>query len=107
MFQYIREGLYLKGGTVRSKQLPELMTEDDLNRFYKALWYGCNQSHTIMLKLLLFTGIRNEELASITINNVDIDSMRIRISQEKKDAGRYVLFPPSDFDISHEQRHRG
>ena len=46
VFQYVREDLGLKGGTVRTKRLPELMTENELNRFYKAVWrpIGCTWS---------------------------------------------------------------
>jgi integrase/recombinase XerD len=94
VFQYVREGLVLKGASARSKRLPELMTEDDLNRFYKAVWQASNRSHMVMLKLILFTGIRNEELVNLTIKNVDLDSMRIRINHGKGDKDRYVLFPP-------------
>lgn len=50
VFQYVREALALKGGTVRSKRLPELMTEDELNRFYKAVWQASNRMHMVMLK---------------------------------------------------------
>ena len=94
VFQYVREDLGLKGGTIRTKRLPELMTEDELNRFYKAVWHASNRSHMVMLKLILFTGIRNEELVNLTLNNVDLDSMRIRISHGNRDKDRYVLFPP-------------
>lgn len=94
VFQYIREELALKGGTVRSKRLPELMSEDELAGFYKAVWHASNRTHMIMLKLILFTGIRNEELVNILLRDVDLDSMRIRINHGKGNKDRYVLFPP-------------
>jgi len=94
VFQHIREALDLKGGSVQSKRLPELMTEDELSRFYKAVWYASDRTHMIMLKLILFTGIRNEELVNLMIKDVDLDSMKIRISHGKGDKDRYVLFPP-------------
>ena len=94
VFQYVREDLGLKGGRVRSKRLPKLMTEDELKRFYKAVWHASNRTHMVMLKLILFTGIRNEELANLTLDDVDLDSMRIRIAHGKGDKDRYVLFPP-------------
>ena len=83
VFQYVREELGLKRGRVRSKRLPELMTEDELNRFYKTVWYASNRTHMVMLKLILFTGIRNAELANLTLKDVDLDSMRIRIDHGK------------------------
>jgi integrase/recombinase XerD len=70
------------------------MTEDELNRYFKAIWHASNRSHMVMLKLILFTGIRNEELVNLTLNDVDLDSMRIRISHGNGDKDRYVLFPP-------------
>jgi len=94
VFQYVREDLDLKGVTVRRKKLPELMTEVELGRFYKAVWQASNRMHMVMLKLLLFTGIRNRQLANLTLNDVDLDSMRIRIDHGKGDKDRYVLFPP-------------
>ena len=94
VFQYVREDLGLKGGSVRSKKLPELMTEDELKRFYKAVWHTSTPFHMVMLKLILFTGIRNDELTNLTLKDVDLDSMRIRISHGMGDKDRYVLFPP-------------
>lgn len=94
VFQYVREDLGLKGGKVRAKKLPELMTEEELSRFYKAIWQASNRMHMIMLKLILFTGVRNEELVNLTLKDVDLDSMRIRINHGKGDKDRYVLFPP-------------
>ena len=73
VFQYVREDLGLKGGTARRKKLPELMTEVELNRFYKAVWQASNRMHMVMLKLILFTGIRNAELANLTLKDVDLD----------------------------------
>ncbi len=93
VFQYVRESLDLKGGTVQTKQLPELMTEDELKRFYEAVWKGFNRSHMVMLKLLLFTGIRNDELVNLTLQDVDLDQMRLRVNQGKGGKDRYVLFP--------------
>ena len=93
VFQYVRESLDLKGGTVQTKKLPELMTEDELKRFYETVWKGFNRSHMVMLKLLLFTGIRNDELVNLTLQDVDLDQMRLRINQGKGGKDRYVLFP--------------
>jgi len=94
VFQHIREDLDLKGGKIRTKRLPELLTDDELKRFYDAVWKGFNRFHVVMLKLLLFTGIRNAELSEITLSDVDLNQMKIRITQGKGNQDRYVLFPP-------------
>jgi integrase/recombinase XerD len=93
VFQHVREALDLKGGKIRTKRLPELLTNDELKRFYDATWKGFNRFHVVMLKLLLFTGIRNAELAEIMLADVDLDQMKIRITQGKGGQDRYVLFP--------------
>lgn len=95
VFQHVREALVVQGGSVRSKRLPELLTEAELSSFYKAVWHASNRTHMVMLKLILFTGIRNEELVNVTIQDVDLNAMKIRISRGKGDKDRYVLFPPS------------
>jgi integrase/recombinase XerD len=93
VFQYIREDLDLKGGQGKGKRLPELMSEEELKRFFDAVWKASSRNHMVMLKLLLYTGIRNAELVNLTIKDVDLDSFRIRIDQGKGNKDRYVLFP--------------
>jgi integrase/recombinase XerD len=94
VFQHIRKTLDIKSTAVSSKTLPELMTNDELKRFYNAVWNLSNRSHLVMLKLMLFTGIRNDELSNITLKDVDLDKIKIRINQGKGKKDRYVLFPP-------------
>lgn len=94
VFQYVREDLSVTGGTVRAKRLPELLTEDELKALYTAIWNGFNRTHVVMLKLLLFTGIRNAELVNLKLDDVDLSQMRMRISHGKGDKDRYVPFPP-------------
>lgn len=94
VFQYVRKELGLRGGNTSTKHLPELMTEEELNRFFKAVWQASNRMHMVMLKLILFTGIRNEELVSLKLKDVDLDGMRIGIELERSDKARQVLFPP-------------
>jgi integrase/recombinase XerD len=93
VFQYVREDLHLKRGKGKEKRLPELMTDDELKRFFDAVWKASNRTHMVMLKLLLYTGIRNAELVKLTIKDVDLDFFRIRIDHGNGDKDRYVLFP--------------
>ncbi len=94
VFQYVREDLSVTGGTVRAKRLPELLTEDELKTLYASIWNGFNRTHVVMLKLLLFTGIRNAELVNLKLDDADLSQMRMRISHGKGDKDRYVPFPP-------------
>jgi integrase/recombinase XerD len=93
VFQYVRENLGLKGGTVTPRQLPELMTEEELKHLYKAVWKAFNRMHMVMLKLILYTGIRNEELVNLRLNDVDLEATRIRIERQNDDGFRMLLFP--------------
>lgn len=94
VFQHVRETLNLSGGSIREKRLPELMTEEELKRFYQSVWNSFNRMHVVMLKLVLFTGIRNAELSNIRQDDVDLDQMKVRITHGKGGNDRYVLFPP-------------
>jgi len=77
----------------KEKRLPELLTDDELISFYEEVWQGRHRTHMVMIKLLIFTGIRNRELASIQLKDVDLKSLRIRIEQGKGKKDRYVLIP--------------
>lgn len=94
-FQHIRKALDIKGGQIRANHLPELLANDELIKYYDVVWKGFNRVHVLMLKLLLFTGIRNAELVNIMLANIDLEQMKIRINQGKGGRDRYVLFPPS------------
>ncbi|MBU0992106.1 MAG: site-specific integrase [Proteobacteria bacterium] len=94
VLQYIREAIPVKERGPKVKRLPELLTQDELKLFYEAVWNGFNRTHVVIIKLLLFTGIRNTELINIKLDDVDLLKMRIFIRQKKGKKGRYVLFPP-------------
>ncbi|MGH9899889.1 MAG: tyrosine-type recombinase/integrase, partial [Pyrinomonadaceae bacterium] len=51
--------------------------------------------HMVMIKLLIFTGVRNAELASLRLKDVDVNGYQLRIEQGKGKKDRYVLFPKS------------
>jgi integrase/recombinase XerD len=48
-----------------------------------------------MIKLLIFSGVRNAELANVRLRDVDSNGCQIRIEQGKGKKDRYVLFPKS------------
>lgn len=94
VFEYIREDLGIKGVAKKPKRKPEIMSEEELNRLYKAVWRASNRMHMVLLKLVLFTGIANEELVNVRLKDVDLGGMRIQIAMEKRNKARQVLFPP-------------
>jgi integrase/recombinase XerD len=95
IFRHIREELGVFGGTVRKKKLPELLTEKELKDFYKVVWKSENRCHMIMVKVLLYTGIRNAELSEIKFTDLDLENLKIRINEGKGSKDRYVPIPES------------
>jgi integrase/recombinase XerD len=94
VFQHTRELLGVKASKTH-KRLPELLTDSELVGFYEAVWQARNSVHMVMIKLLIFTGLRNAELSQIRLKHVDLDQCQIRIEQGKGRKDRSVLFPAS------------
>jgi integrase/recombinase XerD len=94
VFQHTRALLHV-GAPPPAKRLPELLTDAELVAFYNAIWQARHLMHAVMLKLLLFTGIRNAELVYLRPSDVDLQTCQVRITQGKGHKDRYVLFPQS------------
>lgn len=95
IFEHVRLELNLKGTAKSKKKLPELLSKEEIQNFYEAVWKGSKGPHMILVKLLLFTGIRNAELANIKLSDVELDDFKVRINSGKGGKDRYVLFPKS------------
>jgi integrase/recombinase XerD len=94
VFQHTRALLAVKPTKV-AKRLPALLTDRELVAFYEAVWQARNPKHMILVKLLIFTGLRNAELAHVRLQDVDLDHCQIRVVQGKGGKDRNVLFPLS------------
>jgi integrase/recombinase XerD len=94
VFQHTRV-LLAVGPALQARRLPELLTAAELVAFYEAIWHARQLSHLVMLKLLLFAGIRNAELVRLRLIDVDLQTCQVRIAQGKGQKDRYVLFPTS------------
>ena len=94
VFKHTRQMLEVNVEKIR-KRLPELLTDQELVAFYEAVWNARNTSHLVMIKLLIYTGIRNTELTNVQIKDVDLTNCTVRIEQGKGKKDRYVLFPMS------------
>jgi integrase/recombinase XerD len=93
VFAHIRDDLGLRGQVATPKKMPEILTEIELKNFYSAVWNASNRTHVVMMKVLFFTGVRNSELANITLQDVNINELTIRIDEGKGKQDRYVPFP--------------
>jgi integrase/recombinase XerD len=95
VFSYLRAALGFRGAPPPPKKLPELLTEAEMAKFYETVWDAADRTHTVMIKLLLFTGVRNAELAALTLDDVDLKDCTLRIQQGKGKKDRVVPFPQS------------
>lgn len=75
------------------RKLPRLLSEEQVQEFFKAVATAGNIQHEIMLKLLFYTAVRVAELCSIKIADVDMAANKIFIDSGKGDKDRYILFP--------------
>jgi len=86
----------LRGGvqhpTYRALMEP---SEEELSRFYEAVWKAHRVQDMVLIKTFLYTGVRVSELIAIRLENVDLDRCQIRINQGKGSKDRVVPFPVS------------
>jgi integrase/recombinase XerD len=94
VFQHTRELLDITR-TKAVKRLPELLSDQELVAFYETVWHGHHITHMVMIKLLIFTGLRNVELVRVRLKDVDLNNCQLRVEPGKGKKDRYVLFPKS------------
>lgn len=78
-----------------AKRLPYVPTEDEIRRYYETVWKERKGSDIVLIKTLLYTGVRVAELVAIRVDDVDLDACRIRITLGKGSKDRFVPFPTS------------
>src|SRR5579863_3431050 len=79
----------------KGRILPQLLPTDALHRLYDTIDKAGNLQHQIMLRLLLYCGVRVSELVNIEVTHVNLALSQIFISQGKGAKDRVVLFPDS------------
>jgi integrase/recombinase XerD len=77
------------------KRLPYVPTEAEIKRYYQVVWTARRTGDIVLIKTLLYTGVRVAELVAIRLDEVDLDACRIRITQGKGAKDRSVPFPTS------------
>ncbi len=75
------------------KRLPEVPTEDEIRRFYQAVWQCRKFADMVLIKMLFYTGVRISELVTLRLCDVDLEGCQIRINRGKGDKDRVVPFP--------------
>lgn len=76
----------------KGRRLPKVLTGDDFRRFFEVLDRGNDIQHSLMIRLLFYSGMRVSELCNTQISDVDLESCRIRVNQGKGKKDRTVLF---------------
>ena len=79
----------------KGRRLPKVLTQDDFRRFYELVDRADDAQHSLMLRLLFYTGVRVSELCNMEVGQVDLENCKIRIEHGKGDKDRYVLFGKS------------
>jgi hypothetical protein len=75
------------------KTLPYVPSEDEIRRYYTAVWQARRTGDMVLIKTILYTGARVAELVAIRIDDVDLDACRIRITHGKGGKDRVVPYP--------------
>lgn len=75
------------------KKLPYVPTEEEIRRYYETVWTARRSGDIVLIKTLLYTGVRVAELVRIGLADVDLDACRIRVTQGKGAKDRVVPFP--------------
>ena len=94
LFRKIREEFKITV-TTQTKRLPYVPSEEELKRYYNIVWQARNKKHMLLIKVLLYTGARVQELVNLKIEDIDFDRCQIRINQGKGKKDRVVPFPPN------------
>ena len=79
----------------KGRKLPRVLTADDFRKFYEVVDRGDNVQHSLMLRLLFYTGVRVSEMCGVLVADVDLEGCKIRVNQGKGSKDRYVLFGKS------------
>jgi len=92
VFRYLRAELDI--AVPRADQrLPYVPSEDEIRRYYQAVWRARRPGDVVLIKTLLYTGVRVSELVNIRLADVDLDRCQIKIVRGKGGKDRIVPFP--------------
>ena len=94
VFMHLREVLEVKVIS-QPKKLPYVPKEDEIQKYYEIVWKSKNIQDIVIIKILLYTGIRVSELIRLKKSDVDLNSCQIIITAGKGKKDRIVPFPKS------------
>ena len=92
LFRQLRKILDVKVQT-KSKKLPYVPSDEEIRKYYDAVWNIQDSKHMVIIKVMLYTGVRVGELVKIKIVDVNLNECQIRINDGKGSKDRIVPFP--------------
>ena len=99
LFKKLRKELGIKRQS-EPKKLPYVPTTEEIKNYYDVVWNNQNIKHMIIIKLLLYTGIKISELLKIKVEDVKLHKCVIHIKGDgSNETGRIIPFY-SDFKQS-------
>jgi len=92
VFRALREEL---GAAVPgpSRRLPDTPSEAEIRRYYETVWQARHGPDLVLIKTLLYTGVRVSELVALRLDDVDFDRCQLRVNRGKGGKDRVVPFP--------------
>jgi integrase/recombinase XerD len=84
LFRGLRQEFNLKRQS-EPKRLPYVPSEEEIKRYYDVVWNNQNTKHMVIVKLLLYTGIKISELVKIKIDDVKLQKCVIHIKKNDND----------------------
>lgn len=93
VFRHLREELGVEVPQSGPKKLPVVPSEAELRRYYEVVWQARNVQDMLIIKTLLYTGVRVGELIKIQLMDIDLDRCQIRINRGKGGKDRVVPYP--------------
>jgi len=94
VFSHIRKELSVEVKAA-PKKLPYVPTEDEIRKYYEVVWQTKNMQDMLIIKTLLYTGVRVSELIRVKLEDIDYIRCQIRIIAGKGKKDRQVPFPKS------------
>lgn len=92
LFRGLRKELEIKRDT-EPKKMPYVPSTEEIKQYYDVVWNSQNKKHMIMIRLMLYTGIKSSELVKIKITDINLAKCLIRILNDSKNhKERFVPF---------------
>ena len=99
LFKKLRKELEIKR-TLEPKKLPYVPTTEEIKRYYDVVWNNQNTKHMIIVKMLLYTGIKISELVKIKLEDVKLAKCVIHIRKDENNEKVRIIPFYSDFKQS-------